>query len=245
LNGPLNDTYTESSVQFNYTVSDANLIDCSISYVGSTFGDVVQNNCNGEMIYGLTGLVEGDYFMKVIANDSAGNLNSSNVSFSVDLSCGFSNAVWNTTTAEEGELVLLSVDGTGCENSDLVNYTVYRVVEGEDLLVNQTDEVPFVNNVGSLEWAVATVGTQEDYYFNASLNSDGGISLESNLLTATPPGFFPGGPEGSPFGVSPPGEGSTSGKGWILLFLVLGLVVFIIVVVTLIVRNIRRVEDYE
>ncbi|MEK6933437.1 MAG: hypothetical protein AABW75_01010 [Nanoarchaeota archaeon] len=77
---PENKTYTSSIVFLNYTASDDNAID-KCWYVLDESPAATLLGCSTASIVGLS---EGSHALQIYANDSAGNVNFSSISFSID-----------------------------------------------------------------------------------------------------------------------------------------------------------------
>ncbi|MCK4522447.1 MAG: S8 family serine peptidase [Nanoarchaeota archaeon] len=75
---PQNTNYP-STVNLNYTATDTNLDSCW--FTNTSNENQTLSNCDNTTI---TGLTQGDYNITVYANDTYGNINAENVSFSVD-----------------------------------------------------------------------------------------------------------------------------------------------------------------
>lgn len=231
---PSGGIYTEDVIEVIYNVSDANPTSCSVYHSGPDSPTSSGSSCSGIESVNLTGFSsDGDYTIFVDATDIAGNSNSTNVSITIDLPCEFNSAGWNASIAEEGDLVELSVNGGNCNNGETVNFTIYEyVVGGDDILITTIPDVPFAEGIGLDSWIiVSSNGSEVEYYFNSTLNTDASVMIQSGNLLVNP-------------ALSPPIEEIEEFK---LVLIIIQSVLFILVIILVLYmgRFLRRSREYE
>ena len=79
IQSPENRSYPTTSIDLNYTANDIHLDSCWYNLDGGS--NISLPNCNNTT---LSGLSEGNHIITVYANDTAGNIGSSNQTFTVD-----------------------------------------------------------------------------------------------------------------------------------------------------------------
>jgi len=148
----------------------------------------------------VTGLSDGqayNYYVK--CNDSNGNINTDDftISFSIasptPTACILTNAYWNTNQTSQGNLVTLTVEGNSYCNSNLINFEIFEQdpLSSEQALINPSSAL-FMSGRATATWTaewqcdgsvlgMCTLGNPE-YYFNAILNSNSSINIQSDLL---------------------------------------------------------------
>ncbi len=96
-----------------------------------------------------------------------------------ELPCNLTNAYWNTTSATEGELVELILEGNNCAGKQ-INFTIYEDdALIDDLIVSIIDN--FDRTIWTSQWVDDGVGDPE-YYFNATLVENESVSVDSQKL---------------------------------------------------------------
>ncbi|KKK81866.1 hypothetical protein LCGC14_2809110, partial [marine sediment metagenome] len=149
-------------------------------------------------------LLIGTFTYTCTVTDTSGNSASATDIYTVSPApqCILTNAYWSTDSTIEGKMVNLTVEGNNCDD-EFVNFKVFE----QDIL-NPDDATKIIPSDGlfisgkamslwTAEWqcdgnivGVCTAGNPE-YYFNAILNSDNSINIQSNLLDVLPSSPIP------------------------------------------------------
>lgn len=149
---PTNTTYNITSIWFNITLSEAG------SWAGYSLdnaANVSMTNSSGNWNALNSSMKKGTHTVKFFANDTAGNMNSTNVSFTIDLPNSTLNSfAINDTYINFNESVLLTINASGNANfadfsvelqtsSGLKNATIGEVWNSSSglytLIINATD----------------------------------------------------------------------------------------------------------
>ncbi len=107
----------------------------------------------------------------------------------IQQSCQLTNTYWSTTTAQEGNKVILTVEGTNC-NEEKVIFDIKEGEVGSDTLIISIQNFEFSNGKAEAEWTSEYIDDgflqgNPEYYFIAYLSSDNSIKISSNKLTVT------------------------------------------------------------
>nr|AIF01511.1 periplasmic copper-binding protein [uncultured marine group II/III euryarchaeote KM3_149_F06] len=197
MNEPLNQTYTSVQTSFDPSPSDTNIDTCWYSLDGGATNTTI--GCNKGI--SLLNSGQGSSTWTAYANDSAGNENSSSVTFFVDsispevtinvpanITYGWNNVSmdFNVTLSENGS-VMFSLDG-GTTNTTMdttdnqkFNYTNSSMIEG-----SYTFQVYANDTLGNINYSVSNVFTvNNSLVYNCGTLSDAGRTyyLQNDIST--------------------------------------------------------------
>ncbi len=129
---PENKSYNINTIPLNYTVQDEHLDSCWYELDGTNYS---LPNCENTT---LTNLQEGSHYVRVYANDTAGNVGYSEVWFTVDLTSPVitiispenrtygETGIWmNITLNEAGSVCMYSIDGGQNQTMNKLNDTYF------------------------------------------------------------------------------------------------------------------------
>jgi len=175
---PENTTYNKIITELNYTVSD----DADTCWYSTDNGATNTTITCGQNITGLTAN-EGSNTWIVWANDTAGNVNSSSVTFIVDTTAPSIQFVPPTTESGTYNQNYILANVTASDSSGIDTITIYLYNSTALVRVNTSSTSPFFWNISDL-----VDGT---YYLNASVNDTAGnyntTETRTILLDTTPP----------------------------------------------------------
>ena len=170
---PLNTTYTLVQTLLNYTVSDTNLDTCWYSTDDGTTNTTVTCGTN------VTGLSsgQGSSIWRVYANDSAGNENTSSVTFFVDsiiplIDYGIGTEADGVNISADAIFVNVTVTET---NEDTITFSLYN----DTTTVNSTS---FTDGTRNINWTSLSDG---NYTYNVTVNDTVGNSNTTATRTIT------------------------------------------------------------
>ncbi|NOQ56230.1 MAG: hypothetical protein GQ477_05505, partial [Nanohaloarchaea archaeon] len=152
LHSPTNTTYADTNITLNYTSSDTNLDTTWYEY----------NSTNTTLTTNTTFTALDDQQSTIIlwANDTAGNINSTSVTFTVDTTDPLVNII---SPADNSYLDSSTITITGTSTDLTLNYTNISLYNSTWVLINSTTNT-------SASWTVELSGATPDgtYYINAT-----------------------------------------------------------------------------
>ena len=168
VQSPINTNYTTTLIDLNYTASDINLDKCW--YTNVTGNTLPLSSCNNVSFTALQGVNS----ITVYANDSANNINSSQISFFVDsLPPGIQNIVVTAITNESAVIVW--------ETTEDANGTVeYGLTDALGSSVDETNFLSFHNALlsGLLNFTLYYYNiTACDVYGNCNISALGPLNF--------------------------------------------------------------------
>jgi hypothetical protein len=116
---PANTTYNSGTVFLNYTVSDSSGVN-SCWYSIDTGANITLAGCSTASI---SGFIEGSHRIRISANDSVGNINSSSLIFSIDSTIPAISIISPVNTTYNSATQLINISSSGASNIWFYNGT--------------------------------------------------------------------------------------------------------------------------
>ena len=169
---PLNNSnHASNTIDINYTVSDTNLDSCWYS------NDTYSSNTTLASCINITDVTwaQGQHNLTIWANDSAGNENSSSVTFFIDSIApliDFEDETENNNTAFNRNYIYVNVSVTET-NEDTITFLLFNST-------GQVNSTSFTDSTRTINW---TNLPDENYYYNVTINDTSGHSNTTETRT--------------------------------------------------------------
>jgi uncharacterized membrane protein len=184
INSPTNTTYAEASVAVDVTLGEGGgYAWYSLDGAAST---AMSNDSTTHWTATLTGLTDGLHRLRVYANDSVGNTNTTLMSFSRDGSLLDTNPPTLTVTApSNGSYSLTSTVLANISLSETGNFSWYSLDSGTNTTMDRMDNTHFGTSLAGLSESAHTLL----FYANDSSGNTGSSNMITFYVDLTPPQY--------------------------------------------------------